>query len=226
MTTTEFIIKLYKLGMPQNARIVEMPNIDRETLAELFYELGFTKGAEIGVERGIYSEILLKKNPDLYLYSIDAWTAYKGYRDHVTQSKMDKLFADCKERLARYSSRNKIIKAFSVEAAKDFDDESLDFVYIDANHEFAHTVADISAWDKKVKVGGIVAGHDYILRKNNGYLMHVPHALDGWCKSYGIQPLFVLGRKEKLPGEKRDSARSWFYVKQAVDIIPAKPLEF
>jgi hypothetical protein len=128
---------------------------------------------------------------------------------------MNQLLEDAKENLAKYSDRNKIIKSFSVEASKEFEDGSLDFVYIDGNHEYAQTVADISAWDRKVRVGGIVAGHDYIRRRHNGYLMHVIEAVGGWVEAYQIAPLLILGRKEKKPTEKRDDSRSWFYVKQA-----------
>ena len=51
-----------------------------------------------------------------------------------------------------------------MDAVKDFADRSLDFVYIDANHEPQFVEEDIREWSKKVKVGGIVSGHDYALR--------------------------------------------------------------
>lgn len=199
----------------EGKKIIEIPNTNRESLAELFRAMDLHTGAEIGVERGLYSKVLLERNPRLFLYSIDAWTAYSGYRDHVDQKKMNQLLEDARENLAKYADRNSLIKSFSVEASKDFGDGSLDFVYIDGNHEYAQTVADISAWDRKVKVGGIVAGHDYIRRRHNGYLMHVIEAVGGWVEAYQIAPLLILGRKKKLPGEKRDDSRSWFYVKQA-----------
>lgn len=201
--------------MAKGKKIIEIPNTNRESLAELLGAMGLNNGAEIGVERGLYSKVLLEKNPKLFLHSIDAWTAYSGYRDHVDQNKMNQLLADARENLAKYSGRNVLLKLFSVEASKGFNDGSLDFVYIDGNHEYAQTVADISAWDRKVRVGGIVAGHDYIRRRHNGYLMHVMEAVGGWVEAYQIAPLLILGRKEKLPGEKRDDSRSWFYVKQA-----------
>lgn len=67
-----------------------------------------------------------------------------------------------------------------MDVVKQFKDESLDFVYIDGNHSFQHVVNDLCEWEKKVKVGGIVAGHDYIKRIHNGYLMHVPMAVHGF----------------------------------------------
>jgi glycosyltransferase involved in cell wall biosynthesis len=49
-----------------------------------------------------------------------------------------------------------------MQAVTDFADESLDFVYIDGNHQLKYVVEDIVEWTKKIKKGGIIAGHDYI----------------------------------------------------------------
>ncbi len=222
------IASKYGVNVNQKSQPVEIPNATREDLAKLFHELGYTMGAEVGVERGIYSEVLLKNNPGMKLFSIDAWEVYDTYRDHMEQKEMDEIHRSAVERLAPYNCT--VIKGFSVEQAELFEDESLDFVYLDGNHEFVEVVKDIAAWEKKVKVGGIISGHDYIKRKTNAYLMHVPYALHGYVDAYQIKPLFVLGRKEVKAntnpdkGELRDSTRSWFYVKTARPaMIPGKP---
>lgn len=49
----------------------------------------------------------------------------------------------------------------SIDAARIFDDGSLDFVFIDAAHDEASAAADIAAWWPKIKSGGVLAGHDY-----------------------------------------------------------------
>lgn len=49
----------------------------------------------------------------------------------------------------------------STEMADHFDDDSLDFVYIDASHYYDKVKLDILAWLPKVKTGGTIAGHDY-----------------------------------------------------------------
>jgi len=48
-----------------------------------------------------------------------------------------------------------------MEAVRDFPEESLDFVHIDANHDYDYFMPDLIEWNKRVKVGGIVSGHDY-----------------------------------------------------------------
>lgn len=212
VSNLEMIGEIFGVDINQKQQPVEIPNADRVTLANLFENLGFKRGAEIGVERGFYSAVIANLNPDLHLYAIDGWEAYHGYRDHSTQATMDELYEQAQKRLSSYPNVE-IIKKFSMDALDDIEDESLDFVYIDANHEFQNVVNDICEWQYKVKVGGIIAGHDYIKRKDNGYLMHVPMAVHGLVEAYGIKPLFVLGTKEKKEGVLRDDVRSWFYVK-------------
>jgi predicted O-methyltransferase YrrM len=47
-------------------------------------------------------------------------------------------------------------------APQKFDDGSLDFVFIDADHVYENVKKDILAWMPKIKKGGIIAGHDFV----------------------------------------------------------------
>ncbi|HBC44848.1 TPA: hypothetical protein DCZ81_01650 [Candidatus Collierbacteria bacterium] len=131
---------------------------NREELAELFHELGFKIGAEIGVLGGDYSAFMCQTNPDLKLFCIDSW----GTGEHKKREYHLRKYEEAKVKLAPYNTT--IIYKLSMDAVKDFADRSLDFVYIDANHEPQFVEEDIREWSKKVKVGGIVSGHDYALR--------------------------------------------------------------
>lgn len=202
MDTLEYILN--KFGMAQDIpdEELEMPieilNFTRNDLAKLFAELEFELGAEIGVEQGEYSETLLRENPKLRLYGIDAWEAYEGYRDHTRQEKLDRFAEATRVRMQGYEF--KPIRKFSMDAVKEFVDNSLDFVYIDANHDFAHVTEDIFHWSKKVRPGGIVSGHDYY-KENVPSHVHVPYVLEGYTKAYNILPWFIF-------------EDSWMFVKQ------------
>lgn len=192
---------------------IEIPNIGRDQLAHLFKELDYRTGAEIGVEQGVYAEILVRNNPALTLHCVDAWQAYKGYRDHTRQSKLDNFYEITKGRLKYYERQVRLIRKFSMDAVNDFADSSLDFVYIDGNHDFLNVTNDIYHWSKKVRSGGIVAGHDFVKRKNEAAHVHVKQVLGGYTDAYNISPWFVLGRDAKIPGEVRDDTRSWMFIK-------------
>jgi len=211
----------YKVPMP-----IILP-IDRERgLTSLFNELGFKIGAEIGTSKGRYAKWMFGKIKGLKLYCIDPWEVYDEYtelHDKGMQYVYDNIFEEAKKRLA---GRNvEFVRKFSMEALKDFNDNSLDFVFIDGNHTFQYAINDIAEWEKKVKIGGIIAGHDYwnsaISRKKlyvenlspleKIKLCQVKDAVDAWMKTNQIKPWFVI---DKFP--------SWFYVKQDNNILYGK----
>lgn len=49
----------------------------------------------------------------------------------------------------------------SLEQSKKIEDNSLDMVYIDAEHDYDNVTGDLSAWHPKIKSGGFICGHDY-----------------------------------------------------------------
>lgn len=196
---------------PSPAAPVEIPNVDRLTLAGLFRHLGYRSGAEIGVERGVFAKDLCDLNPEATIYGVDAWQTYRGYLHHTSQVKLDGFYQEALARLAgcpNWECR----KMWSVDAAATFEDQSLDFVYLDGSHRLDHVIADLAAWVPKVRPGGIVSGHDYCLRSNPTDDVHVVEAVQAWTRAYQIAPWFVLGSKAIREGEKRDRPRSWFWV--------------
>ena len=71
------------------------------------------------------------------------------------------LFEICTKNLEPVKDVVTLIRKTSVQAAKQFKNASLDFVFIDGSHDTDSVCADIDAWLPKVKAGGIIAGHDY-----------------------------------------------------------------
>lgn len=210
MDTIKYILDKYQLHphrMP-----CEIPNMGRDQLPILWNELGFRVGAEIGVLGGLYSEVICKNMPDAKLYCIDPWLIYyPAYRDYKAQSKLDMEHARAVERLKPYNVE--IVRSFSSEAVKIFPDDSLDFVYIDGNHEYPFVTMDIINWTRKVRSGGIVSGHDFYESKTKNSRCQVIPAVIGYTRAYQIWPWFVIGTKAINPGEIRDRSRSWMFVK-------------
>lgn len=131
---------------------------NRTELARYFAELGFTKGAEVGTCYGFFAERLHQTIPNLTLFAIDNWDNSETRRRQKRHNSPT-VEQQCRERLFPYGTI--IVKNNSVDAAKVIADNSLDFVYIDAGHDYENVKADIAAWTPKVKPGGIVSGDDY-----------------------------------------------------------------
>ncbi|MFM9042561.1 MAG: class I SAM-dependent methyltransferase, partial [bacterium] len=65
------------------------------------------------------------------------------------------------ENIAPVADRIETRRMTSLEAAAEFADDSCDFVFIDASHEYREVRDDLAAWYPKVRSGGVLAGHDY-----------------------------------------------------------------
>jgi predicted O-methyltransferase YrrM len=207
----DYILTKFNLEYDDKTRMpLEIPSIGRHGLAKLFGELGFGVGAEIGVLEGEFSEVLCRANPKLKLYSIDPWQTHPDYTAFVKNETFQNAFAKAKARLSAYDCV--MIKDFSLQAVKDFENESLDFVYIDGDHSFQACTNDIVEWTKKVKMGGIIAGHDYIRHLPRSYI-HVFEAVNGYTQAHRIRPWFITAAKAVVNDVLRPEERSFFWVK-------------
>jgi len=206
MNALDYIVKKYDLN-PEADLPIEIPNVGKSDLVYLLRELDFKVGAEIGLAEGNYSRKLCEINPQMKIYGIDAWKLYGVYADYSAEG-LNLLCQKAKDQLG-YFPNYEIIKEFSMEAVKKFKDDTLDFVYIDANHTEPYITQDITKWSKKVVSGGIVSGHDYF----NGKGFGVIKAVNKYAEYNNIKPWFVLGLGAKIPGLIRDTSRSWFWIK-------------
>lgn len=95
---------------------------------------------------------------------VDTWQGSDDLRDdtHYLAKKEDVL-ETFKKNISSVKRQPTIWRKASVDAAKDFDDESLDMVFIDAGHDYENVKADIEAWLPKVKKTGMICGHDYVM---------------------------------------------------------------
>jgi hypothetical protein len=203
----------FKLAATATKFPQEIPNVDREELAKLFCKLGFRRGAEIGTNEAVYTKILCENNPEAEIFGVDPQIPYVDFETPARQPHYDALFKKTQEVLAPYP-KCKLVRKTSMEAVKDFEDGSLDFVYIDGSHTFENVYEDIVEWTKKIKVGGIISGHDWFTLARTKYPLQVKEAVSAYVNENKITPWYVLGEKNAKPGEKRDKQRSWMWFKK------------
>jgi hypothetical protein len=201
MNTLYYILEKYKidLKLPSPVQL----QWTRDDLAKLFGEVGFKLGAEIGVDRGFYSKTLCEAIPGLGLYCIDPWKVYRKYDDIKDPKRMEINYNETVRRLAPYNCV--LIRKSSMNAIKDFQPGSLDFVYVDGNHAYNYVLEDLEGWSKIVRSGGIVSGHDYTLYKHVNVGLEVKRAVDQHIKDHDIKLFFWL---------KKQRSSTWFYVKE------------
>lgn len=186
-----------------------IPGSSRVELPEFFKEMGYKVGAEVGVYKGGFTERFCQSG--LKMYAIDPWTSYYGDRN---QERQNLIYEEACERLAPYDCT--VIKKSSAEGARSFQDHSLDFVYIDGDHRFVQTAVDLVAWDRKVRPGGVMSGHDYFtsLPHARKFRCQVGVIVEAFTKAFGITNWYLLGDLDKeTEPEYGDWYLSWMWVK-------------
>jgi len=140
----------------------------RDNLGKLLNKQNLTNLAvEVGTHQGAYANRFLQQWEGKKLYCIDPWTIPKGYEK---QAKMlmgqgenrDRDFELAKRIATIHKPRMELIKDISENAVKRFEDNSLDFVYVDGDHLLPAVTLDFKIWFPKVKPGGVFAGHDIV----------------------------------------------------------------
>lgn len=107
--------------------------------------------AEVGVDQGLYSKYNLDNCPSIQKYIlVNCWQ--NPEREQTARNNLEKYFS---------SGVIEVRKGMSVDMAKEIPDNSLDFCYIDGDHSLEGIFYDVRAFIPKVKIGGIIAGHDY-----------------------------------------------------------------
>lgn len=119
--------------------------------------------AEIGVLNARLSSHLLRTCPLLNLFMVDSWKPYEGDPCYSGYTKDQfSYFRDQSIRLTNFAhGRRFVLEQTSSETASKTPDECLDIVFIDGDHTYEHVAQDILTWRRKVRKGGIVAGHDF-----------------------------------------------------------------
>lgn len=112
-------------------------------------------GAEVGVYRGENAKSILKTLPIKKLYLIDPYIPYKDFNSRELEKSKRKIL----NVIRKSDNRAVLVMKTSTEAVSEIPD-NLDFVYIDGDHSYKHAKEDMINYYKKLKSGGVLAGHD------------------------------------------------------------------
>lgn len=185
---------------------------NRNVFPQILNFLGLIgEGVEVGVQSGAYSEVLLTHWLGRRLFSVDPWREWlrDSYQDsaNVTQQRQDQLYLEAKRKLDPFKERSVILRKTFREAARDFADRSLDFVYLDAQHQYDAIREDLRLWLPKVKPGGVLCGDDYRDAADIKKVCGVKTAVNEFLVEHGFREI-VISKAED----------SWF-----IRIPPAGP---
>lgn len=196
-----------------------MGTLGRYMIPQLLESRNMTNivGVEIGVDLGWFSEFLLNSGHFKTLYSIDDWNhtkldcidengEYLNWDAEINYNHTINL-------LSKFNESSVIIRKTSANAVLDFDDNSLDFVFLDANHTYDYVKKDLNNWYIKVKPGGMFCGHDYFngtIVIPDGALTHlfgVKRAVDEFVEEKSLKLLLI---------EEYESDPSWLIFKPEI----------
>ena len=118
-------------------------------------------GVEIGLWKADFARMMLEKNDRLYWFGIDPYFPYGKKRR--TQPQWDGIYNKVVKKMEPFRERFTLIRKPSDEGVN-FIPNNVDFVFVDGNHDYDMVWNDILLYEKKIRPGGILAGHDYIAR--------------------------------------------------------------
>ena len=127
------------------------------------------KYVEVGVEHGVtLTKVLSEIDSELDEYwAIDPWKPvglkYGSKLGYRTPLEWYEMYASVCKKMAEFRSL-KVVKLPSTYIASLLPDEHFDMVYIDGDHCYQGVYDDLCAWYPKIKMGGVISGHDWNIR--------------------------------------------------------------
>lgn len=122
-------------------------------------------GSWMGKSASCLGQLVKKSGKSIKVYAVDT---FEGSEEHISIIEdirnHNTSLLDLFKKFTTMCGVEKIvtpIKGESLDVASKFKDESIDFIFIDASHDYDNVLADIKAWYPKLKPGGMIAGDDY-----------------------------------------------------------------
>ena len=220
------LLVLYLSSANQKGYRYDLRNItSREDFGKMLNERKFTTGAELGVQKGLFSKIILESwTSCTKYYLIDSWRHTDGYSDtaNVDDQSQLHLLDSAKKLLSPWAQKTIFLRNYTNDAASLIPDNSLDFVYVDARHDYCGVLEDVIRWWPKLKEKGIMAGHDYLTGYQQLKLRGSYSDKDDWTICYDgktINEGAVRGAVDEYAKNnsllvfqtKKDTYNSWIY---------------
>lgn len=176
-------------------------------------EVGVWKGKSISY---LVDAFMRRQKNNVKFFAVDHWSGHDQHPPNTVYGTCSSIFDEFCNSMSILGIKDKIetIITESHEGAKSFADNSVDFVFIDASHDYDACKKDINAWLPKVKVGGIIAGHDY------GSWPGVTQAVK---EAFGEVPVFgvcwMTQKKEIALPKPKDIFMPWGWTQDLVSFI-------
>lgn len=171
----------------QHAKLIP----SRKELLELLPKDGVV--AELGVDKGDFSQLILSINKPKKLHLVDFWGSKRYNQDK--RRKVEQMF---KEQIE--NNKVEINLGLSTVVESSFDNEYFDWIYIDTDHSYATTIQELKLYAPKIKKGGIIAGHDYILGNWNGLVRYgVIEAVHQFCVENNWEIIYLTTELHNPP---------------------------
>jgi len=142
--------------------------------------------AEIGVDHGEFSESIIKISSPQKLHLIDAWAEHTRYHSGLKSIVENRFKSEIDKGIVSLNV------GFSTTVLLNFPDAYFDWVYLDTDHSYQTTKAELAILKSKVKPGGIIAGHDYTIGNwVGGYRYGVIEAVNEFCVNENWEIIFL-----------------------------------
>jgi len=165
--------------------------LNREDLLKMLPKEGIV--AELGVDEGHFSELILKTCHPKKMILVDFWGS-KRFNQNKRKSVEEKFTSQIK------SGKVQIEIGYSTDVGGRFQDNYFDWIYIDTDHSYKTTIEELEVWRPKVKEHGIITGHDYIIGNWNSMIRYgVIEAVHEFCLKYDWEIIYLTMDQDIKP---------------------------
>ncbi len=182
-----------------NLLLHQAPFIERHNFGSFLIQRGLKETAvEIGTDQGLFALRFLEQWTEGTLHCVDPWLSGYDPEDPTSHKNRQEDEAVARQRL---ENKARILKLTSQEAHNLFAPQSIDFVYIDGNHQPEYFLQDLRLWWRKLRPGGILGGHDIVCPGEHlgGWGRYLQPVLFEFAREIGGRPIHLVVELDGSP---------------------------